>query len=113
MVGLIIGIFYLAIIVLIIAGMWKTFEKAGQPGWACLVPFYNLYIMVLIANRPILFFILCLVPFINFFVLILISIDIAKKFGKGTGFGIGLALLGFIFYPMLGFSDATYDGNSN
>ena len=51
-------------------------------------------------------------PIVNFVVAIMVSMDVAKNFGKGAGFGIGLALLGFIFYPILGFGDARYQGAS-
>jgi hypothetical protein len=51
-----------------------------------------------------------LIPFVNFIVLIILSIDVAKSFGKGTGFGLGLAFLSLIFYPILGFGDAKYRG---
>jgi hypothetical protein len=107
-IGIVGGLIYLAIIVLIIAGMWKVFVKAGKPGWACLVPIYNLIVLLEIAGRPIWWVVLMLVPFVNFVVMIIIGIDIAKTFNKGTGFGLGLALLGFIFYPILGFGDAMY-----
>lgn len=109
--GFVMVIIWLAIIVGIIAGMWKVFVKAGHPGWACIVPIYNVYIMILIAGRPVWWIVLLLIPFVSLVVLIVVSIDIAKRFGKTPGYGVGLALLGFIFYPMLGFSDATYDGS--
>jgi len=108
--GFIGGLIYLAVIVLIIAGMWKVFVKAGKPGWACIVPIYNIIVLLEIAGRPIWWIILFFIPIVNLVILILIGIDVAKAFGKGTGFGLGLALLGFIFYPILGFSDATYRG---
>ncbi len=106
--GCIFSIIWLAIVVLAIAGMWKTFVKAGQPGWGAIVPIYNLYLLTVIAGRPAWWIILCFIPVVNLVVLILLGIDVAKKFGKSTGFGLGLAILPFIFYPMLGFSDATY-----
>jgi hypothetical protein len=106
--AIILPLFWLAIIVFVVAGMWKTFAKAGQPGWACLVPIYNVYVMCLIARRPGWWTLLMFVPFVNIVIAILLAIDIAKNFGKSTGFGIGLALLGAIFYPILGFGDATY-----
>lgn len=100
------------LVVVVIAGMWKAFEKAGQPGWGCLVPFYNYYLFTVIAGRPGWWVVLLLLPYVNIIFLIIVFIDIAKKFGKGTGYGIGLALLGFIFWPMLGFGDAQYLGDS-
>lgn len=98
----------LAILVFIIAGVWKTFVKAGQPGWAAIIPIYNFYILLKIVGRPAWWLILFLIPFVNLVIAIIVAIDLAKAFGKGTGFGVGLALLGFIFYPILGFGDATY-----
>ena len=104
------GLFCLAIVVLIIAGFWKVFVKAGHPGWAAIIPIYNLYIMLKIAGRPGWWLLLFIVPVVNFVIAIIVAIDIAKSFGKGTGFGVGLAFLGPIFYPILGFGDATYQG---
>lgn len=96
----------------IIAGFWKVFTKANQPGWAAIVPFYNIYIMLKIVGRPGWWLILCIIPLVNFIAFIILSIDMAKSFNKGTGFGVGLLFLGFIFYPILGFGDATYAGPS-
>jgi hypothetical protein len=103
-------VIWLAIVVLIIAGIWKVFTKAGHPGWAAIIPIYNLYILTKIAGRPWWWLLLFLVPIVSLVIAIILSIDVAKAFGKGTGFGVGLALLGFVFYPMLGFGDATYKG---
>ena len=101
---------YLAIAILIIVGMWKVFTKAGQPGWASIIPIYNLIVMLQISDKPIWWIILYFVPIANIIIPILVSIAIAEKFGKGAGFGIGLAFLPFIFYPILGFGDAQYTG---
>jgi hypothetical protein len=106
--GAIIGLIYLGLIVLVIASIWKVFAKAGQPGWAAIVPFYNAYILLKIAGKPGWWLILYLIPIVGLVIAIIVSIEIAKAFGKGTGFGIGLAFLGFIFYPILGFGDAQY-----
>jgi len=105
-------IIWLAFVILIVAGLWKTFEKAGHPGWAAIVPFYNVYILTLIAGRDIRWSALLLIPVVNIVVSVLISLDVARKFGKDTLFGIGLAFLGFIFYPILGFGDAQYNPNA-
>ena len=99
----------LAIMIVIIAGFWKVFTKAGQPGWACLVPIYNAYVMLQIANKPTWWLILMIIPLVNAVVIILVYISIAEKFGKSTGFGIGMAFLSFIFVPILGFGDAQYN----
>lgn len=100
----------LAIVVVSVAGMWKVFDKAGEPGWAAIVPIYNLYVLCKVAGRPGWWLLLFLVPLVNIVVLFVLSIDVAGKFGKGAGFGVGLALLGFIFYPVLGFGDDQYAG---
>lgn len=105
---LIVLLIQLAIVILIIAGIWKTFTKAGQPGWAAIIPIYNFYILLKIVNRPWWWLLLMLIPLVNLVIAIIVALDVAKAFGKGTGFGIGLVFLGFIFYPILGFSDATY-----
>jgi len=105
-------IFGLLIALLIIVAMWKVFTKAGQPGWASIIPIYNLYIWCKIVGRPWWWILLMLIPFVNFIICIILCIDLAKSFGKGVGFGIGLALLGIIFFPILGFGSAQYQGPS-
>jgi hypothetical protein len=100
----------LIIALLMIVAMWKVFTKTGQPGWASIIPIYNLYIWCKIVGRPWWWILLMLIPFVNFIILIILCIDTAKSFGKGAGFGIGLALLGIIFWPILGFGSAQYQG---
>ena len=104
---------YIALVVAVLAGFWKVFTKAGKPGWAILIPIYNVIVMLEIAGRPIWWIILMFIPIVNFVISIIVSIDIANKFGKGAGFGLGLAFLGFIFYPILGFGDSKYMAESN
>lgn len=105
-IGAVIG---LLIAVIVVASMWKIFTKAGEPGWAALIPIYNTIVLLKICGRPLWWIILFLIPFVNFIVLILVCIDLARKFGKGTGFGLGLAILGIIFFPLLAFGDAQYN----
>ncbi len=101
---------YLAVLVLVIAGFWKMFEKAGQPGWGAIIPFYNMYLMCKIAGRPGWWLILLLIPYVNFIFWIIVLLDLAKSFGKGVGFAVGMILLGAIFIPILGFGSAEYEG---
>ena len=103
-------IFWLAVTILMIAACWKVFTKAGQPGWAAIIPIYNWYILCKIVGRPGWWVILFFIPFINFIIGIILCIDLAKSFGKGVGFAIGLILLGIIFFPILGFGSAQYQG---
>jgi len=98
----------LAIAVLVIAAMWKIFEKAGEPGWAALIPIYNVIVLLKIAGKPWWWLLLMLIPFVNLVIVILVAIAVAKNFGKGAGFGLGLAFLAPIFYPMLAWGDARY-----
>ncbi len=95
-------------IVLVIAAIRKVFTKAGQPGWAAIIPIYNVIVMLKIAGRPLWWIILLFVPLVSIVILILVSIDVAKHFGKSAGFGVGLAVLAFIFYPILAWGDAQY-----
>jgi hypothetical protein len=83
----------LAIAVVFIIGAWKIFAKAGQPGWACIIPIYNIYVMTKIAGRPGWWVLLFFVPIANFIVAIVLSIDIAKSFGQGAVFGVLLLFL--------------------
>jgi hypothetical protein len=105
------GILYLAFLVFVIAGIWKTFTKAGQPGWASIVPIYNIIVMSKIAGKPAWWIVLCIIPIVNIYGLITLFHGISTKFGKGAGFTVGLVLLGFIFFPILGFGDAVYEGH--
>ena len=103
-------VIYLAVIVLIIASWWKLFTKAGKPGWAAIVPVYNIIVILEIIGKPIWWVILMLIPCVNIIVHLFVSIELAKAFGKEAGFGVGIWLLGFIFLPILAFGDAKYVG---
>ncbi len=105
-----IAILYLVIIVVMIASIWKIFTKAGKPGWASIIPIYNIIVLLEIVNKPVWWIVLLLVPFVNFVILIIIYLELAKVFGKSAGFGVGLILLGIVFFPMLAFGDASYQG---
>jgi hypothetical protein len=104
------GLIVLAIWVVIIVAMWKVFEKGGQPGWGCIIPIYNLYCLMMIAGKPWWWLLLLFIPIVNIVIAILVAIAIAENFGKGGAFAVGLIFLPFIFYPILGFGDATYRG---
>ena len=102
------AIVMLAVFGLMIASMWKVFVKAGEPGWVALVPVYNLVVLLKITGKPMWWLAMFCVPFANFVVIVLIMINLAKCFGKSTGFGVGLLVLGVVFFPMLAFGDAQY-----
>lgn len=102
---------YAAVIVLAIAGLWKTFEKAGQKGWFAIIPILNTYILIKIAGREGWWLILFFIPCVSIVVGFIVLIDVAAKFGKSVAYGVGLVLLPFVFFPMLGFGDAEYTGD--
>lgn len=101
--GIIIGI-------ISIVSMWMIFTKAGKPGWASIIPIYNVVVLLDIVGRPVWWILLLLIPFVNIIAIIIIYNDLSKAFGKGVGFTVGLILLSFIFLPMLAFGDAQYGG---
>lgn len=98
----------LALIVAMCAGYWKIFTKAGIEGWKSIVPILNIITMMKMVNRPTLYIILMFVPFANIYAFWVLSQDLAKCFGKTSGFGVGMFFLPFVFVPMLGFSDAVF-----
>jgi len=106
--GILGWLLYMAVIVFYIFCMWKVFVKAGKPGWAAIIPIYNVLVMLEIVGRPWWYLLLMFVPVVDIVIGIMILFDLAKVFGKGTGFGFGLLFLSFIFIPILAFGDATY-----
>ncbi len=109
-VGIVSFLVYLVVLVVLIAAMWKIFTKAGKPGWAAIVPFYNIIVLLEIVGRPVWWFVMLLIPVVNLVFAFILAIDLAKSFGKGTGFAMGLIFIGPIFYPILGFGSARYQG---
>ena len=105
------GIIGLIFAVVGIIVMWKVFTKAGQPGWASIIPIYNLYVLTQIGGRPGWWTILLLIPGVNVIVFAILSIDIAKSFGKDAVFGVvGLWLFSIIGFAILAFGGAQYRG---
>lgn len=100
----------LAVALILIIAQWKVFVKAGQPGWACIIPIYNIYIMTKIAGKPGIWTLLCLIPIVNIIFIIWIYNMISKSFGHDEAFTVGLILLGIVFWPILGFGKSKYIG---
>ena len=94
----------------VLIAMWKIFSKAGKPGWAVLIPIYNLYVLLEIVGRPIWWLIMFLIPLVNVIFIFILWFDLAKAFGKGAGFALGLIFLNPIFILILGFGSAQYVG---
>ncbi|WP_330272626.1 DUF5684 domain-containing protein [Lentzea sp. NBC_00516] len=104
-------IIYLALAIFGVVVFWKTFTKAGQPGWAAIIPIYNIYVLLKVAGRPGWWLVLLLIPIVNIVILAIVSIDVAKSFGKDTVFGVvGLWLFSIIGYAILAFGGAQYHG---
>lgn len=94
----------------IVVGLWKTFRKAGEPGWPAIIPFLNFYYMVKISGRPGWWFLLFFVPILNIVIWLMVAMDTAYAFGKSNVYGILLFFLPWIGYLLVGFGDAQYRG---
>src|SRR5262245_4644122 len=103
----------LVILVIGMAGRWQAYKKAKQPGWASIIPIYNFYIMTKIGGKPGWWVLLLMIPGVNIVFAIWLNNMVSKRFGKDSGFTAGLLLLGFIFWPILGFGDAKYTNGTN
>ena len=106
--GVLIALCIIAIYVFVFAAIWRVLSKAGYPGWAAVIPIYNIIILLKVARLSPWWVLFCLVPFGGIIVNFMCSIGIAQGFGKDIGFGIGLALLPFIFFPILAFGNSEY-----
>lgn len=99
---------YLTCIGVALAGMWASFSKAGRPGWAVLIPIYNLLVYIDIAGKPWWWLFLCMIPIAGIYFGIVLAMEFVKSYGKGVGFLLGILFLPFVFWPLLGFGDAVY-----
>jgi hypothetical protein len=108
--GAVFALIELAILAVAIASWWKLFTKAGQPGWAAVIPFYSAVVLCKVIGKPGWWWLLLAIPFFNIYVMIIMVHGISKSFGKDVGYTIGLILLGFVFLPMLAFGSSTYVG---
>jgi hypothetical protein len=102
------GVTMLLFTVPILVGMWKIFEKAGEPGWAALVPVYNLMVLGRISGKGEVYGLLSLIPMVGIVFNILMWVEICNRFGVGGGYVVGILLLSPVFIPMLGFGSARY-----
>ena len=128
--GIFIFVFLLVVCILLLVSNWKIFSKAGKPGWASLIPFYNIYIMSDIAFGNLTYFIAVLITggvsffggfldisilsslagLASFVIYIIYCVKLSKAFGRSGGFAVGLVLLPLIFFPILGLGSAEYVG---
>ncbi|WP_147822249.1 DUF5684 domain-containing protein [Salidesulfovibrio onnuriiensis] len=106
------ALLYLAIVIIVCVGMWKMFEKAGEPGWAALIPIYNVWVLTRIGGKPWWWMLLYLVPLLNAVMFFLLYMAIARRFGEPVIYAVGLFFLPFIFFPLLGFGRARYSATA-
>lgn len=123
--------------VLLAAGLWKMFDKAGEAGWKALIPFYNLYILFKISWQPSMFWALAacslggvllygmgynnasmMLIYISYALTLIAAIikavlayNISLAYGHGLGWFIGLYFFDAIFIMILGFGASEYAGN--
>jgi Family of unknown function (DUF5684) len=102
------GVIYLVALVLLLIAAWQVFTKAGKPGWACLIPFYNAYVVLKIVGRPGWWLVLYFIPLVNIVIWIVVTVDLSHSFGQGGWFAVGLLFLPFIFLPILAFGASRY-----
>jgi hypothetical protein len=100
----------LVVMVLMIFSYWKIYTKAQKPGWACLIPIYNIIVLLKIVGKPWWWLLLMLIPFVNIVFAIWMVNLLSKSFGHGTGFTLGLIFLSIIFIPILGLGSSKYIG---
>jgi ABC-type sulfate transport system permease subunit len=108
--GVVGWILYIVLIVFYLFCLWRIFVKAGKPGWAAIVPIYNIIVELEIVGKPWYWLLLMLVPVVNVVLGVIVIFRLAKVFGHGTGFGFGLLFLSFIFLPILAFDSSSYLG---
>ena len=109
-IGVVGWFFYILLIAFGIFVQWRIFTKAGKPGWASIVPFYNIIILLEIVGKPWWYLLLLFIPIVNIVILIMVMIALAQVFGKSGGFAVGLIFLSLIFMAILAFGDAKYLG---
>lgn len=107
----VISIIYLAVIVIYLVALWKVFSKAKKPGWAAIIPFYNIYVLLKIVGRPGWWLILYFIPLVNIIVHLIVSLNLAKSFKRSDAFGIFLLwLFPIIGFLILGYGKSSYKG---
>ncbi|HEY5249334.1 MAG TPA: DUF5684 domain-containing protein [Dermatophilaceae bacterium] len=106
------NVVYAALILLTLVSLWLVYKKAGHPGWAVLIPFYNLYTWIKVGDQSGWLMLLYLIPFVNYITQFVVCLGVARKFGKHWSFGVGLFFLPFVFLPILAFGSARYDHGS-
>ena len=108
--GLVGLVLYIGFIVLILASMWKIFAKMTQPGWYGIIPIFNYCVIAKKSGKDWWWGLLTVVPCIQIIFQIILLNQLSKLFGKGVGYTLGLIFLPMIFFPILAFGSAEYQG---
>jgi hypothetical protein len=103
-------VIYIALVILFIAAFWRIFTKAGEAGWKSIIPIWNTLVLLKIVGRPWWWILLLLIPIVNIVIWVIVAYNLARSFGRGGGFTVGLIFLPFIFGLILGFGSDTYRG---
>lgn len=98
----------LSLWVIYLGSLWLIFNKAGRAGWLVFIPIVNILVLLRISGKPLWYFLLLFIPILNIIVLVMIWIDLAKVFGKGSLFALGLLFFNWIFVVILAFGQAEY-----
>lgn len=106
----VVWIVYAAVIIFLLAAEWRIFSKAGQPGWAVIIPIYSTLVYLKIVGRPWWWLLLLFIPLVNIVIAFILVNDLSKAFGHGIGYTLGLIFLSIIFIPILGFGGSQYVG---
>jgi hypothetical protein len=96
--------------IITVVSLWIVFTKAGKPGWACIIPIYNVIVLLEIVGKPWWWLLLMLIPVVNIVIAVMVYHNLSLSFGQGVGFTIGLLLLSFVFLPILAFGEMEYIG---
>ncbi len=104
------GCIGMIVFILGVVGLWKIFVKAGEPGWAAIIPLYNIWVLLRVVGRPGWWLILLLIPVVQIVAWFMVALDLSKAFDKGTGYTIGIFLFPYFFFLILGFSESKYFG---
>jgi hypothetical protein len=102
--------FWIGLYLLGIVGLWRIFSKAGEAGWKAIVPIWSIVVLLRIVGRPRWWLVLFLIPLVDVVAGIVVSLDLARCFGRGEGFGAGLAIVPALFWILLGFNSDRYEG---
>lgn len=101
-------VLWLAVAVILIVANWKLFTKAGKPGWAILIPIYNVIVYLQIVDKPVWWIVLFFIPIVNIVIAIIVLLAFVQKFGQPAWHVILALFLGVIYFPYLAFSKAEY-----